>query len=70
MMAVANTSPAPKEIPIMKKIMLLLVLIVASAATFAQTGLFELSYGDSFEDCQAILESKGFSNNKIGRAHV
>ena len=47
----------------MKKIMLLLVLIVASAAALAQTGLFELSYGDSFEDCEAILESKGFGNN-------
>lgn len=46
----------------MKKLMLLLVLIVASAAAFAQTGLFELSYGDSFEDCETTLVDKGFSN--------
>ena len=47
----------------MKKIMILLILIVASAAAFAQTGLFELSYGDSFEDCETTLVDKGFSNN-------
>ncbi len=45
----------------MKKIYLTLLLAALLAGLSAQTGLFELSYGDTKEAALANLEDKGFS---------
>ena len=45
----------------MNKIYLILLLVMLSAALTAQTGLFELSFGDSRETALATLEKVNFS---------
>jgi hypothetical protein len=45
----------------MKQLLLAAVFVMSVLSLNAQTGLFNLSFGDSREECTDILETQGFS---------
>jgi hypothetical protein len=44
----------------MKRIAMLIALLVLFVTLGAQTGLFELSYGDDVDYCEELMAAKGF----------
>lgn len=54
----------------MKKILVMGLIALMAAVLSAQTGLFDLSFGDSMDDAIEILESNGFSVDETGENYM
>ncbi len=54
----------------MKRMLLLVLLAISFVAVNAQTGLFEIRYGDTRSESIGLLESKGFVLSEAGETFV
>ncbi|MDZ4181452.1 MAG: hypothetical protein U1B83_01150 [Candidatus Cloacimonadaceae bacterium] len=44
----------------MKRTMIMLMFLILFAGLAAQTGMFGLSFGDSYQKCASVLQREGF----------